>query len=143
MTAVRESIFAEVEQRLGAITGVLEVKRMPFVDPLLFPALHIFDAGQQIEETESGVTRYGAMLTVEGYLEAQGGAEAHAELSNLYSATVAALVTEPPLGGLAETIDEGGMNIQIAPLAGKSRLMFALDFTISFPTRRGAPSTSA
>lgn len=139
----REAIIAAVQQRLEVIDGVEEVKRLPFADPLRFPALHIFDGGHRILDSEPQVTRYVIDLTIEGYLEAAGGEEAHAALQALYAKVVASLLTEPPLGGLAETIEEGDLRILIAPLAGKSRLCLGLDLAITFPTRRGNPALTA
>jgi hypothetical protein len=144
VTAVREAIFAEIEKRLIDITGVEEVERMPNQDPVLFNALHIWDGGHQPIESECGGQRYRLSVTIEGYHEQAGGAAAHAELNNLYSDAVSALLTDPPLGGLAETIDEGEYRPpQIAPLTSKARLTFSFDLDIEFSTVRGRPDQAA
>ncbi|UAK24349.1 hypothetical protein [Sphingomonas nostoxanthinifaciens] len=143
MTALREQIFALIEERLGGIAGVSEVERMPSSDPVSFPALHIFDGGQAPDWDETGVTRYDMTVVVEGFLEASGGAEAHKALNALYVDVVTSLMTEPPLDGLAETIDEGGFRPAVAPLASVRRLGFSLTFQITFPTERGDPAQPA
>lgn len=143
MPAVRSTIFAEIVRRLDAIGDAAETELMPSSDPMSFPARHVFDGGQGIVEAEAGVTRYGLSFTVEGYLEQAGGDGAHAQLNDFYAATVVALMPDPPLGGLAETIDEGDLRITVAPLASLDRLAFALDFTLTFPTRRDDPGQAA
>lgn len=143
MTAVRNLIFAEIMERLTSIGDAAETELMPSSDPVSFPARHVFDGGQSLGETEAGVTRYALAVTIEGYLEQAGGADAHEAINELYAATVGALLPDPPLGGLAETIDEGDLRITVAPLASMSRLGFALDLEITFPTRRGHPDQPA
>jgi hypothetical protein len=142
MTAIREAIFKEVEDRLNSL-GVGEVERMPSGDPMVFPALHIFDGGQQTSTAETDVSRYDMSVLIEGYLEASGGSAGHTQLNDLYAAVVAVLIPEPPLGGLAETIDEGSLQITVAPLASARRLAFSLDFSVTFPTRRDDPAQSS
>ena len=143
MTAVRELIFAEIERRLRAIPGVAEVERMPSGDPAAFPALHIYDDGQKPGEGEAGVTQYAMPIVIDAFVEQAGGAAAHAAMNELHAAVVAALITDPPLGGLAETIDDGEMIVRVANLASSRRMGFALDIVIGFPTRRGDPAQSA
>lgn len=143
MTTVRGNQFAWIEAKLGEIEGVKEVARQQHRDPVLFPALHIFDGGQKALEWGGFETRFESRFTVEGYLEAADGAEAHDELSDLYANVVKALITEPPMGGLAESIDEIGMDVSVGPLFGKARLSFTLDFSITYATRRDDPSQAA
>lgn len=143
MTAVREIALQVFDTRLAAIPGVLEYERMPSADPANFNALHVFDGGQEPLEAESQSSRYAMTVTVEGYVEGYSGAGASAALNALYVDVVTAMMPDPPLGGLAETIDEGGMRVEVAKLADKRHLAFALDFIISFPTRRGDPAQSA
>lgn len=143
MASLRDQIFDAIGQQLGAIDGIGEVARMPFKDPVKFDALHFFDGGQRVTEREAGATRYEMLAIVEGYTEAQGGPEAHGRLSQLYASAVAALMAEPPLGGLAETIDEGALTVDVAPLAGKSRLLFSLEILITYAARRSDPSQPA
>lgn len=144
MTALRELVFAEIGARLAAIGGVAEVERMPSGDPMDFPALHIFDSGSAPNgEGEPAITRHELPVTIEGYLEQAGGAAAHTALNGLYARVVSVMMPEPPLGGLAETIDEGALRVVVAPLASKPRLGFSLDFIITFPTRRDDPAQPA
>lgn len=143
MPIVREQVVAAIEAALAGV-DVAELETMPAGDPVKFPALHIFDAGQNpLNDTEAGVTRYDLALTLEGYMEQAGGAAAYARLNALYRDVVAALMVEPLLGGLAETIDEGALRLSVAPLAAKPRLGFALDMIITFPARRDDPAQAA
>ena len=143
MTAVREQIFAEVERRLKALDGVAEVERMPSGDPDQFPALHIFDAGQRPGQSDVADSRYDMSFTIHGYIDQAGGAAAHTALNDLYAATVAELMPEPPLGSLVETIDEGPMQVEVATRASERRLVFIVDFFVTFPTQRGNPAQPA
>lgn len=139
MTAIREQILGLVDQRLAPLAE--EYERNPSDDPTRFPALAANDGGHRIVETEAGATRYALDLTVEGYVEGGTGAQASAALNELYAAVVATMMTEPPLGGLAETIEEGDLRVATATLASDRRLGFTLEFTITFPTRRGDASS--
>lgn len=144
--AQRELVFVDVEDRLNAlrdVVGVTEVERMPSGDPVSFNALHIIDGGQRPGDSDATATRYDLAFTVHGYIEKGGGAAAHTMLNQLYAATVAALMTEPPLGGLVETIDEGPMQVEVAHIASSRRLVFIVDFYANFPTRRGDPAQPA
>ena len=143
MIAVREAIFAEIEARLIAIGDADETERLPSGDPISFPARHIYDFGQTQEYSDTGVTRYTLSVVVEGYVAGHSGPEAHGALHALYANTIAVLVSEPPLGGLVETIDEGDLRIDVADLASERRLAFSLQLTITYPTRRGDPAQAA
>lgn len=143
MTTHRNAIFADVIERLEAIEDAAETELMPSADPVEFPARHVFDGGHTPIDLDASDTRYSLDFTVEAYVEQAGGTEAHAALNDLYTATVCALVSDPPLGGLVETIDEGALRITVAPLASKQRLAFALDFTVTFATKRDDPAQPA
>lgn len=143
MSAPRDQIFQLALARLIALPDAAETELMPSADPISFPARHIFDGGQSIEESGHNFTMYRLGLTVEGYLERDGGTDVHQQLNAFYAATVAALVSDPPLDGLAETIDEGDMRVMVAPLAGTNRLAFALDFSVTFFARRDDPAQPA
>lgn len=143
MSSIRAQAIADMEQRLGTVEGVAEVQVMPSGDPIDFPALHLFDDGHDPENSDAGGTRNAATPRVEGYIEEAGGAAAYAALDALYVATVKALITDPPLSGLAETIDEGSVRIFTAELASARRLSFALDLPITFSHRRGDPAQAA
>jgi hypothetical protein len=143
VTAVRAQILAEIETRLKTIPGIAEVEIMPSGDPIDFPALHLFDDGHTITPAQAGVTGYDIAPELVGYVKGSSGKEAHLELTNLYVAAVALLMPDPPLGGLAETIDEGDMRVLVAPLEKGGRLAFTLNLPITFFTRRGDPAQAA
>lgn len=136
MSGAREAIFAEIEARLRAARPDAEVERMPSGDPSAFPAYGIIDRGHGPTEHEAGTTRYQLDVTIDGYVESAGGSAAHAEMNALYEDAKAALITEPPLGGLAESIDEGDFTADVAALASQRRIGFQADFTIIFSTDR-------
>lgn len=143
MIAPRSAVIADVMQRLAAINPDGENELMPSADPITFPAFHVFDPGHATDPSEAGVTRYAMALEIEGYVEGGTGADAHAEMTALYTSAVTALLAEPLLGGVAETVDEGDMNIVVATLSEKRRLGFTLTIPITFPARRGDPAQSA
>ncbi|CAD7335385.1 hypothetical protein FIV32_02340 [Sphingomonadales bacterium 58] len=142
MTSVRESIFAEIETRLNAISGV-QVERLPAGDPDIFPALGIYDGVQEPIERGAGYTRHELTVTIEGFVEQADGVEAHVALNDLHAQTVAALLPEPPLGGLVDEINEGGLRVSVAELASVRRLGFGLDIIIQFSTARENPALPA
>lgn len=141
--AVRELAFQWLDAQLGAIEGVLEYERMPSSDPASFPALQLYDPGQRTTEGETEASEYELGFTVEGYVEGSGGADAHKTLNVLYAAVVRAVMPDPPLGGLATTVTEGAMSVDIAKLASGRRLGFAIDFSATIATRRGDPAQPA
>lgn len=143
MTAIRAQIVATIEARLAAIDEVREVVVMPSGDPVKFPALHIFDDGHAVDESDTAGTKYGFIPRIEGYIEGSSGAVAYAQINDLYAATIRNLVTDPPIDGLAETVDEGDMRLFVATLASKPRLGFTLDLPISFYTDREDPAKPA
>lgn len=140
MPALRFAIVEEIETRLLAIAGVAEVKINAAGDPSKFPALFIDDAGHVPDEgTEIGATRYDMNLTVEGYVAGGGGKDAYADINALYVEVVGALLSEPPLEGLAEEINEGPMRIATAILSKERRLGFSMDLKITFVADRASP----
>jgi hypothetical protein len=138
-------IFAEIDRRLGALASVHEYERMPSGDPAAYPALHVYDNGDEPIEAETDTSRLQLAITVEGYVEGEGGATTHDEMIELHSATVAALCADDgALGGLVELIEIAGQRrVQLAPLAETRRIAFAQDFTIQFATVRGDPAQFA
>lgn len=143
MPAIRAQIVAEIARRLRLLPGVAEVEVMPSTDPDAWPALHLFDDGQEPSEYGADITRQNFTPRIECYVEQPGGADAYAVLNTLYAAVVAFLIDGTQLGGLVETIDEGRMVISVAPLASEPRLYFGLDLLITFAARRGDPSQPA
>ena len=136
MTGTREAIFAEIEARLRTARPDAEVERMPSGDPSTFPAYGIIDRGHGPTDYEAGTTRYQLDVTIEGYVEGAGGSAAHAAMNALYEDAKAALITEPPLGGLVESIDEGDFTADVAALSSQRRVGFQADFRIIFSTER-------
>lgn len=140
--SAREQIFAALDALLGAVPDVESYERQPSGDPDGYPALALYDAGQELAEHESTACRYQLTVTVEGFVKGASGAAAHGALNALHAKAVAALMAEPPLGGLAELVEEAGqLRIDVAELASERRLGFAQDFTITFATPRGDPET--
>ena len=139
MTAVREIILAAVEQALWTGTGAQEIERMASGDPASFPALHIYDDGQGVDETEASASRYAMAISLDGYVEGAGGTPASQALNQLYADTIRSIMALE--GGVPEieTVREGDMRVSVAALASGRRLAFAHDFTITFATRRGDP----
>lgn len=137
MASIRGTIFLALDAALRP--GVEEYERMPSGDPAAFPARHLHDSGQSPVEREAQNSRYDMEITIEGYVQGNGGASAHDELNDLYADTVTRVMG---LIGTAdiETIEEGALRAAIAPLASSRRLGFAVDFTITFATRRGDPT---
>lgn len=142
---IRGEIFEAIEARLRAIEmpTIAEVELMPSGDPVSFPALAIYDDGQQLDTDDVTASWYSLGVMVEGFVETADGREAHAAMNELYAAVIRALLPEPPLDGLVETITEGAMRVSVADLASKRRLGFALDLTLTFPTRRDDPAIPA
>ena len=142
MTAKRESLLVAIEEALTTGTDAIEVIVDPAGDPSSFPALCIVDGGQRVAEGqgEVGQTRYIMAVIVEGYVEGGTNAAARSSLNDLYLQTVAALLVDPPLGGLADRLDERDLRIDVAELASKRRLAFALSIEIEFSARRESPS---
>ncbi|MGD9470616.1 MAG: hypothetical protein AB7G24_00795 [Novosphingobium sp.] len=139
MPAVREQIFAAIETALAGVGGAAEVLRMPPGDPATFPAVHIFDEGQEPEEGEAGTERFALNVGIDGYVQQADGAAAHTAIHALYAAVIEALFPQPYLGGLVEEIDQGRLNVNVAERASKRRMAFSLDLTIHYATRRGSP----
>lgn len=137
MTAVRETIWLAIDAAMTA--DVEEYERMPSGDPAKFPARHGSDSGQSTIEREAQNSRYSMDVTIEGFVQGQGGAVTHGQLNELYADTVKrmmALSDHPAI----ESIEEGDFRPGVAPLASNRRLAFAQDFTIIFATRRGDPT---
>lgn len=139
---VREQILSALLARLAAVPGVAQAERMISGDPSSFPALILNDGDQTVlrDQAEPNVTRYAMRPSIEGYVETADGPAAAAQINELYGALIRALITEPPLDGLAETIDEIDVRFSVAQLASARRLGFLAEFEITFITRRGEPA---
>ena len=140
MTAVKEEILLEVDSRLEAIAGLGSFEPEASGDPARFPALALYEGPTEPEEEETGTTRYSLAFTVEGHVEGSSGPSARAKRSALHADVIKAIMTEPPLAGKVETIEEGQCRPDVAELAKKRRLGFAQDFKVTYVTVRGDPS---
>lgn len=138
-------IFVAIDLRLAAIAGLLEYERMPAGDPSQFPALQLFDNGEEPIDGEPGGTRLGGDFTLEGFVEGGSGAVAHDAALALHAAAVFALCGDGgTLGGIVETIEiVGKRRVDVAELASKRRIAWAQDFAITYSTRRGDPGNFA
>lgn len=137
MPSIRGNIFLALDVALAP--GVMEYERMPSGDPAKFPCRHLHDSGQSPTEREAQNSRYDMEITVEGFVQGNGGAAAHDQLNDLYADTVTCVMALIDRDDI-ETIEEGALRPAIAPLAASRRLGFALDFAITFATRRGDPT---
>lgn len=139
MPAIRETIFAAIDAAMKI--DVAEYERMPSGDPAKFPARHVHDGGQAVIEREAQTSRYAMEITIEGFVQGDGGAVTHAGLNALYADTVTRMMGL--IGAVAEieAIDEGDFRPGVAPLASRRSMSFAQDFTVTFATRRGDPNT--
>ena len=144
MTALG-TLFAELDRRLSIVPGVLEYERMPPGDPSRWPALQLFDNGDESIDAEPGGLRLATTVTVEGWCRGVGGALVHDQLLQLHADTVKALCSDGgDLGGLVQTIEiVGQRRVAIKELAETREIGFAQDFMITFATPRGDPSTFA
>lgn len=144
--SAREHLLAIIDARLTSVVGDGSYEAEPSADPdpESYPALMMIDGGERNDEAETDATRKIMSITVEGYVHGDTGVEARAARNALHADVVAALLTEPPLDGLATRIEEDGeLRMDVATLASVRRLAFAQDFTIEFATRRGDPTTFA
>ncbi len=139
MTAVRTLIQDEVSRCLQTGCAAAEVELMPSGDPSRFPALQIFDEGDQPDEGEAGTSRWIMTLGIDGYVEGGVGSEALGALNELYADVVEALFAEPVLGGIATEIEITGFKPTVAERASARRMAFSSSLQIYYATRRGRP----
>ncbi|MEO1221582.1 MAG: hypothetical protein AAFY42_09585 [Pseudomonadota bacterium] len=135
---MREQILAAVETLCGTVEGVAEVERMPSGDPASFPALHIFDQGDEPaqEEEETDTEAFWLQIGIDGYVtESPASTAANA----LYAALKEILMAHPPIGGIAEEIRQGRLDMAVAERAKDHRLGFGVEFNILYRTRFGRP----
>lgn len=141
----RASIVAAVAARLSEIAGVT-VELMPAGEPDRFPALQIYDSGHVATETSALATRYLLAIDIDGYVTRSGGAAsgaaAHDAANDLYAATVAALMRDPSLGGLAVVIDEKGFTLDVIELAELRAVKFTLSIEVEFVGNTNNPAAS-
>lgn len=133
---------------LGAIVAALaplapEVELEPAGDPIDFPALGITDSGHRVLEREVDITRRVMTVTIDGFVEGEGGAAPTAARNRLHAAVVAALLADETLGGTVELIEDADARLFAAQLSSKRRLGFAQDFDVQFITARADPALAA
>lgn len=136
---IRFQIVDKVAELLSGIATAPEIEIMPSGEAERFPALHIFDEGQDPVEGEAGTERFVLTVGIDGYVERGDGREALAAIDSLYADVKEALFAEPVLGGLATEIEESRFRVLVTERASKRRLAFDLGITISYATRRGDP----
>jgi len=147
MTALTQ-IFGEIDARLLDVVAARNgsYERMPSGDPDIFPALELFDEGDQPAEQESAATRLDLEVTVRGYMEGHGGAATHDAMIELHADTVKAMCGDVAsnLAGLVENIEiVGQRQVAVSTLSDTRRLAFAQAFLITFATVRGDPNVFA
>ena len=140
MTAVRETIIAAFFARLDAVAGVAVCRRMANAEPSEFPALDLDDRGQVKLEQDATHSRYILTLAVEGRVQGSGGTAAHQALSELYAATVTAVLASDRLGGLVEDITEQDTSVETSALSQTATLAFTIIFNLQFTNRSVNPS---
>lgn len=138
MTAVRETIWLAIDAAMQQ--DVEEYQRMPSGDPKAFPARHGHDTGQSAIEREAQNSRYAMDVTIDGYVQGQGGTATHAELNALHADTVQRMLALIDAHAEIETIEEGDMRTGVAALASVRSMAFSQDFKVIFATRRGDPT---
>ena len=139
MTAVRYQIVLKGKELLQAAGIAQELEVMPSADPVKFPALHLFDLGQDPTTGEAGTERFTLALGLDGYVELANGEEALAAINALYAGAIEALFPQPYFDGLVEEIDQGKLIVNVAERANARRMAFSLDLNLSYATRRGSP----
>ena len=141
MTAVRETLWLAIDAAMAVPAG--EYQRMPSGDPKAYPARHGHDNGQSVVDREAQNSRYSMDVTIDGYVQGQGGAATHAALNELHADTVRRMMALIDTVPGIETIEEGDMRSGVAAIASVRSMAFSQDFTVIFATRRGDPSTLA
>ena len=141
MTTVLEKIWLTIDALLTPLA--LEYEREPAGDPNEFPALAGYSQGWARLDGDGMMTRRRLSITIEGYVDGDGGFAPTAERAELAAATVAALMADETLGDLIEQIEDTDLRFTTAVLSEKRRLGFAQDFEIQFTTSRRDPALPA
>ncbi|MBB6503212.1 hypothetical protein F4693_000161 [Sphingomonas endophytica] len=138
---VRDTILAAIVAALAPLAPEVELE--PAGDPIDFPALGITDSGHRVLEREVDITRRVMTVTVDGFVEGEGGLAPTAARNRLHAAVVAALLDDGTLGGTVELIEDADARLFAAQLSSKRRLGFAQDFDVQFTTARADPALAA
>lgn len=140
MTARRETIILEVITRLETVAGVSRVVRQPNAQPTTSHTITLDDTGQRLVETGAIHSRFIMRLVVGGTITG-AGATAAAAINEFYAATVRALFADgAQLGGLAELVTAGDLQIDTAAVDQKFTTVFELQLDVQFITRTHDPA---
>jgi hypothetical protein len=138
---VCDTILAAFVAALAPLASEVELE--PAGDPIDFPALGITDGGWRVLEHEADLTRRVMTVTVDGFVEGEGGAAPTAARNRLHAAVVAAMMADEMLGGTVELIEDADLRKFTAELSSRRRLGFAQDFDVQFTTARADPARAA
>lgn len=138
---VRDRILAAIEAALAGTAEEIEIE--PLGDPSAFPALGLFDNGDQLLEREAMLTRWSMSIMIEGFVAGATGKAPTRARNALDAAVVAAIMVDEQLGGLVELIEPGDRRNSTATLASTRRLAFTRDFDIQFTAQRNNPALGA
>lgn len=136
VVAVR--IIDAVYAILAGLAGVAEVEVAPPGDPAAFPALHLFDNGEQVRRHDSWSVRAALDLSVIGYVSGDGAA-ALAGARNLDGDIIQALA-DSQLGGLAIQVNVGALTVEPVDLARVRVVAFRRQFSIDYSYRTADPA---
>lgn len=140
MTARRETIILEVIERLETVAGVSRVVRQPNAQPTTSHTITLDDTGQRLVETGAIHSRFIMRLVVGGTITGAGATAASA-INEFYAATVRALFADgAQLGGLAELVTAGDLQIDTAAVDQKFTTVFELQLDVQFITRTHDPA---
>lgn len=139
-----EQIAAAVFARLQAIDSDhfanLYVYRNHDAAHVEYPALVLFDGDMTPSSENSGFTNYDMLLRVDGLLNPADTSEIGRDINRLYAETLAALLEDTTLNGLAIDIIEGPRDVQIGRGEGQGPFgFFSLQFTVKFWTQEDDP----
>jgi len=132
-------IVEAVFDLLAAVPGVAEIAIAPPGEPAKFPALHLFDRGEEVASQDWLSTRARIDLSILGYA-AGTGEETWKAARTLDGAVIAALMADQTLGGLATQIEISGLQIEEAPGAKVRTVAFQRSFRIDFSFQTTNPA---
>lgn len=138
---VRDDILAAIAAALAPLAAEVEIE--PVGDPTEFEALGITDGGHTVLEREATLTRRQMTVTIDGFVDGDGGQAPTAARNALSAAVVAAILADETLAALVELIEDDDLRMFTATLASVRRLGFAQDFLVQFTTSRANPALPA
>jgi hypothetical protein len=141
MTARRETLILEVLARLATVPGVALVVRQPNAQPSTSHTLTLDDRGQQMIEAGAIHNRYVMTLVIGGFITGANGAASAAAINQFYAATIRVLFADgAQLGGAAELVTEGDLQIDTASTDQKFTTFFELALQVQFIARTHDPA---